>query len=113
MDILTIEQLYEQYIKPLSTGERLRLLSLISQELSALPSDKLPSPQSSLETGDVKRTIVNDNEAQESAGKLVKKGSPQAVLKLAGTLSPEEADAILKTAQECRQIDWEMWEQAG
>jgi len=56
---------------------------------------------------------VNDNEAQESAGKLVKKGSPQAVLKLASTLSPEEADAILKTAQECRQIDWEMWEQAG
>ena len=40
-----------------------------------------------------------------------RKGSPQAILRLAGTLTPEEAEAILKAAQECRRIDWELWEQ--
>ncbi len=40
-----------------------------------------------------------------------RKGSPQAILQLlAGTLTPEEAEAILKAAQECRRIDWELWE---
>jgi hypothetical protein len=39
------------------------------------------------------------------------KGSPQAILQLAGTLSEEEADAILQAAQTGRQIDWEMWNQ--
>jgi hypothetical protein len=60
----------------------------------------------------VKGAIVNDNEAQEPAGKLVKKGSPQAVLKLAGTLSPEEADAILQAAHEGRQIESAITESA-
>ncbi|MBM4081942.1 MAG: hypothetical protein FJ278_19710 [Planctomycetes bacterium] len=40
-----------------------------------------------------------------------RKGSPQAVLQLAGTLTSEEAEAILKAAQECRRIDWELWKQ--
>ncbi len=41
-----------------------------------------------------------------------RKGSPQAVLQLlAGTLTDEEAEAILKAAQECRRIDWELWGQ--
>src|SRR4030095_8532882 len=39
------------------------------------------------------------------------KGSPQAVLQLAGTLTPAEADAILHAAQACRRIDWDLWEQ--
>ena len=40
-----------------------------------------------------------------------RKGSPKAVLRLlAGTLAPEEAEAILKAAQECRRIDRELWE---
>ncbi len=39
------------------------------------------------------------------------KGSPQAVLQLAGTLSDEEADTILQGAQASRRIDWEMWNQ--
>jgi len=39
-----------------------------------------------------------------------RKGSPQALLQLAGTLTPEEADAILKAAKACRRIDWELWE---
>src|SRR5262245_2533426 len=40
-----------------------------------------------------------------------RKGSPQAVLQLAGTLTPAEADAILCAAQACRRIDWDLWEQ--
>jgi len=39
-----------------------------------------------------------------------RKGSPQALLQLAGTLTEKEAEDILKAAQECRCIDWEMWE---
>ena len=38
-----------------------------------------------------------------------RKGSPKAVLQLAGTLTPEEADAILQAAQACRRIDWDLW----
>jgi hypothetical protein len=38
------------------------------------------------------------------------KGSPQAILELAGTLQPEEAEAILKTAGECRTIDASLWD---
>lgn len=38
-----------------------------------------------------------------------RKGSPTALLRLAGTLTPEEADAILKGAQECRRIDKSLW----
>jgi hypothetical protein len=40
------------------------------------------------------------------------KGSPQAWLTfLAGTLNEKEAELILKGAQECRQIDWEIWKE--
>jgi hypothetical protein len=39
-----------------------------------------------------------------------RKGSPQAVLQLAGTLTSGEADAILHAAQACRRIDWDLWE---
>lgn len=38
-----------------------------------------------------------------------RKGSPRAVLQLAGTLSEEEAEAILRAAQECRRIDPSLW----
>ncbi len=38
-----------------------------------------------------------------------RKGSPAALLRLAGTLTSEEADAILEGAQECRRIDKSLW----
>jgi len=44
--------------------------------------------------------------APESA---VRKGSPRAVLELAGTLTEQEAEAILHAAQQCRQIDQSLW----
>jgi hypothetical protein len=39
----------------------------------------------------------------------VRRGSPAALLRLAGTLSDAEADAIDRTARECRQIDRSLW----
>ncbi len=51
-------------------------------------------------------------EVREAPEPPLRKGSPQLILKLlAGTLTPEEADAILKVVrEEIRRIDWEMWE---
>ncbi len=42
--------------------------------------------------------------------KKPRKGSPLSVLQMAGTLSQEEADAILQAAKECRKIDPELWQ---
>lgn len=38
------------------------------------------------------------------------KGSPAALMRLAGTLTNEEAEAILNAAQECRRIDPALWD---
>jgi hypothetical protein len=35
--------------------------------------------------------------------------SPQALLRMAGSLSEEDANALLLAAKECRQIDRSMW----
>ncbi len=40
----------------------------------------------------------------------VRRGSPAAVLRLAGTLSDAEAEAIDQAARECRRIDPTLWE---
>lgn len=42
----------------------------------------------------------------------IRKNSPQAWLKLVGTLTDEEAEAIMKVVhEEIRRIDWEFWEE--
>lgn len=41
------------------------------------------------------------------AGSL--RSSPEAVLRLAGTLSDAEAETILRGSQECRQVDASLW----
>jgi hypothetical protein len=38
-----------------------------------------------------------------------RKGSPQAILELAGSLTDEEAETLERAARECRRIDWSMW----
>lgn len=43
----------------------------------------------------------------------LRKGSPASVLGLAGTLSDEEADTILKAVQECRRVDPALWNGRG
>jgi len=40
----------------------------------------------------------------------LRRGSPQAILQMAGSLSEEDADALLQGAQQCRQIDQSLWE---
>jgi hypothetical protein len=39
----------------------------------------------------------------------VRKGSPEAILRLAGTLTDEEAEMILAGARSCRSIDPDLW----
>ncbi|MCS7254049.1 MAG: hypothetical protein NZ781_08520 [Armatimonadetes bacterium] len=45
----------------------------------------------------------------------LRKGSPQLILQtLVGTLTDEEAEAIMKVVrEEVRRIDWELWEGKG
>jgi hypothetical protein len=38
MNLITIEELYEQHIRPMSTVEKLRLVSMITQQLVAEPA---------------------------------------------------------------------------
>lgn len=38
-----------------------------------------------------------------------KRGSPAALLRLAGTLSAQESDSILEAVKQCRHIDERMW----
>jgi len=45
-------------------------------------------------------------------GSKPRKNSPQAWLQFAGTLSDAEAEEIRRNAQECRQIDWEIWKES-
>ncbi len=118
MNAITAEQLYEQHIKLMSTQEKLRLMTIITQQLVKEPAliETVESPDHSImELQDPGADIRQDIDAQEYVDELSEeqKSSPQAILKLAGTLSAEEAEAILQAAQECRRIDWEMWEQVG
>lgn len=38
-----------------------------------------------------------------------RRGSPEAVLKLVGTLTPDEAELIMQGASACRRIDPSLW----
>ena len=40
-----------------------------------------------------------------------RRGSPKAILALAGSLTEEEAETIADAARQCRRIDWELWRQ--
>lgn len=51
-------------------------------------------------------TIVR---VEVASGASVRKGSPAAILQLAGTLTDSEADSILAAAQQCRRIDPTLW----
>jgi len=45
---MTVEQLYLQYIKPLSVAERLRLLALTAQDLSSYSSEQHETKEHSI-----------------------------------------------------------------
>jgi hypothetical protein len=42
-----------------------------------------------------------------------RKGSPESLMRLVGTLSDAEAEQILNGAQECRRVDPTLWNRAG
>jgi len=48
MAALTLEELYERYIKPLPPAERLRLLELTAHDLAHPPSESQARPERSL-----------------------------------------------------------------
>jgi len=109
MAMITVEQFYEKFIKPMAVTERLQLVALITHELAAeLPpieaAKVVYSPELGAQAGSNIAAYEYISELPEE-----QKGSPEAVLQLAGTLPPEEADAILQAAQTARRIDWEMW----
>ncbi len=43
------------------------------------------------------------------APEMARRGSPDSILRLAGTLTEDEAERILKAAEECRRIDPALW----
>lgn len=102
MAITTIEEIYYQYIESLSVSERLQLMALITQQLVQESAGETGLKLA--EDANIDPKNGDDLEAQKS--------SPKVLLQLAGTLSAKEADTILQAVQECRHIDWEMWEQA-
>jgi hypothetical protein len=107
----TVEQFYEEFIKPMSTPEQLRLVALITDQLAANFSiaevGEVP-PLSELAVKYWPNSNVYDyiRELPEE-----QKSSPKVILQLAGTLLPEEAEAITQVTRTFRHIDWEMWEQ--
>ncbi len=113
MTTITVEQFYEKFIKPMPTIEQLRLVALITHQLAAdLP---LVEAVESAQFPELDTQVRSNIDAYEYIHELpeAQKGSPKAVLQLAGTLSPEEAEAILQAAQIARRIDWQMWEQVA
>ena len=64
MTAITVEQLYQQYIKPISVTEQLRLIALIGQQL-AIQSAPIEKKHSLLELEGLGAEIWEDIEPQE------------------------------------------------
>ncbi len=71
MAVLSVEELYERYIKPLSPEERLRLLAMTAHDL-AQPSAELPKgkTRSIMELHGLGAEIWEGVDAQEYVNKL-------------------------------------------
>lgn len=110
MTIITVEQFYEKFVKLMPTTEQLQLVALITHKLAAdLP---LVEALDAAQLPELAKEVQSDLDAYKHIGELpeTQKGSPKAVLQLAGTLALNEAEAIVQAAQTNRRIDWEMWE---
>lgn len=66
----TIEELYEQRIKPLPTSERLRLLALIARDLAGGDATHEPRERSLLELEGVGAELWEGVDAQEYVNAL-------------------------------------------
>ncbi len=72
MSTMTVEQLYQHHIKSLSISERLRLVALITQELSALTFAESPRQRSLLELEGLGEEIWAGIDALEYVNELRK-----------------------------------------
>lgn len=110
MTTIKVEQFYERFVKPMPTTEQLQLVALITHKLAAdLP---LVEAIDAAQLPELNNQLQSDIDAYEHISELpeAQKGSPKAVLQLAGTLALDEAEVILQAAQTTRRIDWDMWE---
>jgi hypothetical protein len=71
MATITLEELYEQHIRPLSVAERLRLLAMVADDLVQLvpESDKKPK-RNIMELGGLGAEIWKGVDAQEYVNEL-------------------------------------------
>ena len=67
---MTIEQLYEQYIKSLPVAERLQLITLITHNLTKATGSEKPGERSLLELEGLGAELWAGIEAQEYVNKL-------------------------------------------
>ncbi|MGQ9631034.1 MAG: hypothetical protein ACUVXI_12105 [bacterium] len=70
MAAMTVEQVYEQHVKPLSATERLRLVAMIANDLAASTASEAPRQRSLLELEGLGAEIWEGMDAQEYVNEL-------------------------------------------
>ena len=70
MSVMTVEQLYEQQIKPLPAAERLRLVVMIAHDLATTTISETPRQRSLLELEGLGAEIWGGIDAQEYVNEL-------------------------------------------
>ncbi|HZO86763.1 MAG TPA: hypothetical protein VFB38_00385 [Chthonomonadaceae bacterium] len=73
MATVSVEEIYERYIKPLPPSERLRLLAMTAQDLAQQPTEAAKKPQRSIrELHGLGAEIWQGVDAQEYVNELRK-----------------------------------------
>lgn len=73
MATMTVEEIYERHIKPLSAAERLRLLAMTAQDLAQQPAEPTAkSKRSIMELHGLGKEIWEGIDAQEYVNELRK-----------------------------------------
>jgi len=67
---MTLEQLYSQYIKPLSLEDRMKIIVMTAQDIEGIIADKQPLQHSLLELEGVGAELWNQVEAQKYVNDL-------------------------------------------
>jgi hypothetical protein len=70
MATATVEEIYERHVKPLTTEQRLRLVSIITGELAASVPEERPKKRNLMELHGLGKEIWGDMDAQEYVNEL-------------------------------------------
>jgi hypothetical protein len=70
MATITVEEIYEQHIKPLTPAQRLRLLAMVAQDLAAAQPEDAPPRRSLLELEGLGAEIWQGIDAQQYVNEL-------------------------------------------